>query len=517
MPQRSARGAQAPLKILLLAAEVVPFAKTGGLADVTGSLPKAIRALGHDIRVGMPRYGRIRPDQFNLTRILEPFPVPMDDRTEPAELMQATLDGEVPVYLVENARYFDRDGIYMYPDDAERFIMFCRGVLEGVKRLGWQPDIIHCHDWHTALVPNWLKTIYADDPFFADTASVYTIHNLAYQGIFGHRVLEIAGIDEYGFIVHPDIMDLNEVVDFMARGIAFADVISTVSETYAREILTSEFGEKLDPLLRDRRDRLFGILNGIDVDEFNPATDRYLEVNYTLESLDLRVENKLSLQREAGLREDRRIPVVGIIARLTDQKGFDLITNIVEPMLQHLGAQFVVLGTGEQRYHDFFTDLTNRYAGQAGAFLTFNASLARRIYAGADVFLMPSRFEPCGLGQMIAMRYGSVPVVRAVGGLADTVRDYDPATGEGTGFVFKPYDAMALYTTLVRAVETYRYPDIWRKLQTRCMQQDFSWQASARKYVELYARAREFHARDRAAAQEKEAKDRAANRTQKGE
>ena len=499
--QRPSEGeAQPPLKILLLAAEVVPFAKTGGLADVTGSLPKAIHALGHDIRVAMPRYGRIRPEQFNLTRLLEPFPVPMDDRTEPAALMQTTLDGGVPVYLVENARYFDREGIYMYPDDAERFILFCRASLEGVKRLGWQPDIIHCHDWHTALVPNWLKTIYANDPFFTAAATVYTIHNLAYQGIFGYRVLEIAGIDEYGFIAHPDTVDLNEVVDFMARGIFFADVISTVSETYAREILTPEFGEKLDPLLRDRQDRLFGILNGIDVEEFDPATDPYLETNYTVDSLELRLQNKLSLQREAGLKQAPQTPLVGIIARLTDQKGFDLITAVVESMLRHLGIQFVVLGTGEQRYHDFFIDLSNRYPGQAGAFLTFNAALAHQIYAGADIFLMPSRFEPCGLGQMIAMHYGSVPVVRAVGGLADTVRDHDPSSGQGTGFVFEPYEAMALYTALVRAVETYRYPSVWRQLQIRCMEQDFSWAASARKYVTLYHRARELHAQDKVEA-----------------
>jgi starch synthase len=499
--------AQTPLKILFLAAEVVPFAKTGGLADVAGSLPKAIRALGHDIRVAMPRYGRIRPDRFNLTRAIDSFPVPMDSRTEPTGLMQTTLGGsDVPVYMVENARYFDRDGIYMYPDDAERFILFCRGALEGIKRLGWRPDIIHCHDWHTALIPNWLKTIYANDPFFADGASVYTIHNLAYQGIFGYRVLEIAGIDEYGFIAHPETVDLNEVVDFMARGILFADVIGTVSETYAREILTPEFGEKLDPLLRSRRDRLFGILNGIDVDEFNPVTDRYLEANYTLESLDRRGQNKLALQREAGLHEDPDTSVIGIIARLTDQKGLDLITSIVEPLLRHLGAQFVLLGTGEQRYHDFFIDLSNRYPGQVGVFLTFNASLASRIYAGTDIFLMPSRFEPCGQGQMIAMRYGGVPVVRSVGGLADTVSDYDPTSGKGTGFVFGPYDSMALYTALVRAVETFRHRDIWRELQMRCMQRDFSWESSARKYVELYARARTFHTQDQAASQQRDTK-----------
>jgi starch synthase len=485
--------AQTPLNILLLAAEVVPFAKTGGLADVAGSLPKAIHGLGHDIRVAMPRYGRIRSDLFNLAPVLDSFPVPMDSHNAPAELVQTSLDGNVPVYMVESARYFDRDAIYMYPDDAERFIFFCRATLEAMKHLGWRPDVIHCHDWHTGLVPNWLKTIYARDPFYADTASVYTIHSLAFQGIFGYRVLEIAGIDDYGFIVHPDIVDLNEVVDFMGRGIYFADVINTVSETHAREILTPEFGERLDPLLRDRQERLFGILNGIDLDQFNPATDPYLESHYTLEDLDQRLQNKLALQREAGLRQDPEVPIIGVISRLTDQKGFDLITSIIDSMLQHLGAQFVLLGTGEQRYHDLFLQLSDRYPDQAGIFLTFNASLAQRIYAGSDLFLMPSRFEPCGLGQMIAMHYGSVPVVRAVGGLADTVQDYDPATGKGTGFVFRPYDAMALYTALVRAVETYRHRDIWRQLQTRCMQRDFSWESSARKYVELYRRARFFH------------------------
>jgi starch synthase len=420
----------------------------------------------------------------------------MDDRTHPAGLMQTTLDGKVPVYMVENARYFDRDGIYMYPDDAERFIFFCRATLEAVKHLGWQPDVIHCHDWHTALVPNLLKTIYAGDPFFFNVASVYTIHNLAYQGIFGYRVLEIAGIDEYGFVVHPDIVDLNEVVDFMGRGIFFSDVINAVSETYAREIITSEFGERLDPLLRDRQERLFGILNGIDLEEFDPATDSYLAANYSLDSLDQRVQNKLDLQREGGLSEDPHVPVVGVISRLTDQKGFDLIIPIVEAVLRHAGAQFVLLGTGEQRYHDFFIELSNRYPEQVAIFLTFNASLARRIYAGSDMFMMPSRFEPCGLGQMIAMRYGGVPVVRAVGGLADTVSDYNPINGEGTGFVFEAYDPMALYTTLVRAVETYRHPEIWRQLQIRCMQQDFSWERSARKYVELYTQARAFHAQE---------------------
>lgn len=482
-----------PLKILLLAAEVVPFAKTGGLADVAGSLPPAVRALSHDIRVAMPRYGRIDPNRFNLTLLPKTFTVPIDDHMEPGQLREGRLAHDVPIYFVENARYFDREGIYMYPDDAERFIFFCRGALEGVRQLGWQPDVIHCHDWQTALVPNWLKTIYARDPFFSQTTSVYTIHSLAFRGIFGRRVLEIAGIAEYEFTAGPDSARNGQVVDFMARGITYADVISTVSPTYAREILTPEFGENLDGLLRQRQDRLFGILNGLDVEDYNPATDPHIARHYTAETLERRVENKAALQRYAGLEVAPEVPLLGAISRLVDDKGFDLIQAMLEPMLKHLGVQFVLMGTGEERYHRFFLELAQRYPGRVAIFLTFNTPLARRIYAGTDIFLMPSRFEPCGLGQMIAMRYGSVPLVRAVGGLVDTVQDYDPVTQTGTGFLFRPYDALAFYTAVVRAVEAYRCAAIWRGLQQRGMQQDFSWQASARAYIELYRLACTMH------------------------
>ena len=479
---------QQPLKILLLSAEAVPFAKTGGLADVAGSLPKAIRALGHDIRVAMPRYGRIDPEKFELKEILPVFPVPMNSQVEEAAVLQGRVAPDVPVYMIENAKYYDRDGIYMYPDDAERFIFFCRSSLEMLNRLNWRPDIIHCHDWHTAIVPNWLKTIYKDDPFLAQTATVYTIHNLAYQGIFGYRVLEIAGIDEYGFMYHPEMADLTEVVDLMARGIFFADVINTVSEKYAQEILTPEFGEKLDPLLRDRRDRLFGILNGIDDEVMNPATDKYIAQNFDVDTLEGRAQNKLALQQEANLKVDVAVPLIGIISRLTDQKGFDILGDVIDHLLD-LDLQFVLLGTGDPHYHEMFSRVAQAYSGKATVFLTFNAELAQKIYAGSDVFLMPSRFEPCGLGQMIAMRYGSVPVVRATGGLADTVKDFDPQTGEGNGFSFEPYDRWALFAAIVRAVENYEYKDTWHKLQVKGMTADFSWNASARKYVDLYYRA----------------------------
>ncbi|HNP69729.1 MAG TPA: glycogen/starch synthase [Kouleothrix sp.] len=481
----------AALKILLMSAEVVPFAKTGGLADVAGALPKALRADGHDVRVAMPRYGRIDRARFDLSVALPPYPVPMDDHDIEAGLLQTHLPDhdDIPVYMVDNQHYYERDGIYMYEDDADRFIFFCRATLEGIKRLGWQPDVIHCHDWHTAIVPNWLKTIYKHDPFYARTACVYTIHNLAYQGIFGYRVLEVAGVDEYGFIAHPDMPHLNDVVDFMGRGIYYADIINTVSETYADEILQPDFGEGLDPLLRDRRDRLYGVLNGIDAELNDPAADQYIAAHYTAENLAGKAECKLDLQREAGLPQSRSTPVIGAISRLADQKGFDLIDQIAEPLLLHNDVQLIVLGTGDQRYHDRLNEIRARFPQQIATFLTFKAQLAQKIYAGSDMFLMPSRFEPCGLGQMIALRYGSIPIVRATGGLADTVRNFDPTSGEGNGFAFRPYHSMALYTTIVRALENYRYRHTWQQLMLRAMHADHSWASSARRYVDLYRRA----------------------------
>jgi starch synthase len=477
-----------PLKILLLAAEVVPFAKTGGLADVAGALPKSIHAMGHDIRVAMPRYKRVEPGKFQLQEVLPSFDVPIHHATEPARILKATIGPDIPVYMVDNTKYFDRDGIYMYPDDADRFIFFCRAILEALKQLDWRPDVIHCHDWHTAIVPNWMNTIYRNDPFFADVVTVYTIHNLAYQGIFGYRVLESAGLDEWGFIYHPETADLNEVVDLMGRGIYWADLVSTVSETYAREILTPEYGERLDPLLRDRRDRLFGILNGIDYETTNPATDPYIAANYELATLERRAENKRALQREAGLPENPDVPLIGIISRLTDSKGFDILGDAINHILD-LGVQFVLVGTGEQDYHDLFCRMVEEYPRQAATFLTFNAPLTSRIFAGCDMFLMPSRFEPCGTNQLVAMHYGSVPIVRATGGLADTVQDYDPSTGQGTGFVFGPYDRWALFGAIVRAVEIFKHHDLWYQIQSRGMRADFSWERSAGRYVELYRRA----------------------------
>ena len=392
--------------------------------------------------------------------------------------------GEVPVYLVQNGRHFEREHIYGYADDGERFILFCRAALEMCRALGWAPDVVHCNDWHTGVVPNWLQTIYKDDPFFADTASIFTIHNLAYQGIFDEHLLWLAGIAEYGFL-YPSIADFAHQVNLMARGILFADAITTVSERYAKEILSAEYGERLDPLLRDRQDRLFGILNGIDQEELDPRTDPYLAANFGLEMLDRRAENKAALQRAAGLPVEPDVPLIGMVGRLSGQKGLDILAPVLDALL-HQRAQLVVLGTGDEHYHHLLRQVEQAHPGRAKAFLTFDTPLAQLVYGGSDVFLMPSRYEPCGLGQMIAMRYGNVPVVRATGGLADTVQDWEPATGEGNGFRFDRYVGLDLFAALVRALETYKYPAAWRQLQLRGMQGDFSWPRSAGKYLDVY-------------------------------
>jgi len=475
------------LKILMLSAEITPFAKTGGLADVVGALPKALHALGHDVRVVMPRYGRVDPTQFKLQKALDPFPVPLDSTTEDATLFEGELAPGIPAYFVENKRLYDREGIYMYPDDAERFIFFSRAALEMLKRLNWQPDVIHCHDWHTALIPNWLRTIYAADAFFANSATVFTIHNIQYQGIFGYRVLEIAGLAAYGFIAHPDVApEINQVFDFMARGILFADKINAVSETYAREIQTPEFGEKLDPILRERQDRLVGILNGIDTESFDPARDPHLAQNFTAETLDARTANKTALQTRFGLPPQADVPLLAIIGRLNRAKGMDLIADAIDHILDALPTQLIVMGSGDPYYHEFFTRLQQQFPSRVGVVLTYDPVLARQIYAGADILLMPSRSEPSGTDQMLAMRYGCIPLARATGGLADSVEDFDARRERGTGFVFARPDRWALFATVARAVQVYQMPAAWRALQQRAMTRDFSWRAAAQKYVALY-------------------------------
>ncbi|HEY7778709.1 MAG TPA: glycogen/starch synthase [Ktedonobacterales bacterium] len=513
-----------PLRILFVAAEGVPFVKVGGLADVIGSLPKALRRLGHDVRVVLPFYGSIDPARWGLRPLRDHLSVPIENDHERVGVRVGDLatagdlgaagahltdadggdsdgpDAEsaplgmgdsaaIPVYFIDAPRYFHRENVYGYPDDGERFILFSRAALELVRLLGWAPDIIHCHDWHTAIIPNWLASVYRDDPLLRETASAFTIHNLAFQGIFGYRILEVAGVAEQGFL-YPAVPELANVVDLMGRGILFADVVSTVSPRYAREILTPQYGERLDPLLRERRDRLFGILNGIDVEESDPATDAHIAAHYDAFSLERRPDNKRALQEQLHLRVDPAAPLIGMVSRLSDQKGFDLLDQVIIPLIEQ-GVQLAVTGVGDQHYHQMFQRLAARYPQQVAIHLTFSTEVSQRVYAGADMFLMPSRFEPCGISQMLAMRYGSIPIVHRTGGLADTVQEMDPAAGTGNGFSFERYDPFHLFAAVMRAIEAYRFPEAWKNLMVRAMLADYSWDASAEQYVALYRRAGE--------------------------
>jgi starch synthase len=478
------------LKVLFLAAEAVPLAKVGGLADVAGSLPKAIRALGHDVRLMMPRYGTIRSDEFHMVKLGEPFSVPAGRGKEHVHLVGTTLDGGVPGYLLWNEQYFSaRDRVYGFEDDAQRFSVFGHAALTALSQLDWKPDVIHANDWHTGLVPTWLNTTGRSDPFFRDVASLFTIHNLAYQGICGRLILTFAQMEHVSHLP----VEQPGVVNWMAQGIAHADLVNTVSPHYAQEILDPEIGMGLEPLLQERQDRLFGVLNGLDYDIWNPATDPAVTHHFDAERVRQRPANKTILQQQARLPVRARAPLVGMVSRLDAVKGMDLIEPVLESLLAEDDAQFILLGTGQDEYHEMFERIQARYPDRMHAFLKFDDTLARRIYAGADMFLMPSRVEPCGLGQMIAMRYGCVPIVRATGGLVDTVVNYNSRARHGTGFTFNKHTPTACKRALARALRTYGDEKTWRALQQRAMKTDLSWSASAQEYVKLYRRAIQLH------------------------
>jgi starch synthase len=451
-----------PLKILLVSAEVAPFAKVGGLADVAGALPKALRALGHDVRVVMPRYGSIDRERYQFRRVLRGLPVRLAQQSIEAEVVEGRIGEQVPLYLIENEQLFGREGMYGFWDDDARFIYFSRAALQMLEALGFQPDVIHVNDWHTAIVPNMLEKLYRANSFYGPIATVLTIHNLAFQGVFGYGALHLANLDPWG-LIKSGIAGLDEQVNLLARGLYFADLVNTVSRRYADEILTPEFGEGMDALLRMFKHKLHGIINGIDYEVFNPSVDRAIVARYDIESLERKVENKLALQREVGLPEDPAVPVIGLISRLYDQKGLDLLANIMWGLMR-LNLQLVVLGAGEPRYEEMFRVAAHDNAQKISATIGFKPVLAQHIYAGSDMFLMPSRFEPCGLGQLISLRYGTIPIVRATGGLADTIADWDPSAKTGNGFVFSAYDHWDLYAQVVRALENYRQRSLWRKL-----------------------------------------------------
>ena len=473
------------MKILIASPEVVPFAKTGGLADVAGALPKALSGLGHDVRVILPKYKMVDAKKFGLKLIKSGIQVNIMDRTESADVYEAKIPGtDVEVYFIANDKYFGRDGLYQdkgvdYPDNCERFVFYSKASLEFIKKIGWQPDILHTNDWQSALMIMYIKTIYRNDPFFADIATVYSIHNMGYMGLFPPETMQTLGLGWEYFT--PDTLEFWGKVALTKAGFVFADVINTVSEQYSREIQTPEYGYGLEGLLKHRAKDVFGIVNGIDYDLWNPESDKLIAKQYGPRSLKGKSENKKVLQQKNGLPE-KDVPVIGIISRLADQKGFDILAQDIENIM-HMDLQIVLLGTGEPKYHDLFKQMKQKYPAHLGLNLGFDAALAQLIYAGSDMFLMPSRYEPCGLGQLISYKYGTVPVVRSTGGLADTVED------EVTGFVFEEYSSAALHDAIRRAVAAYKNKDRWNKMMLKDMALDYSWGTSAKKYVELYRKA----------------------------
>ncbi|MEW6661052.1 MAG: glycogen synthase GlgA [Bacillota bacterium] len=477
----------AQIKVLIVGSEVTPFAKTGGLADVLGSLPKALSELDLDVRVAMPCHKQVAKSQY-----LTDLPVGMDGYWETAIIRQARIDAQpgsskpVPVYMVDNYKFFHRESLYGYHDDAQRYDFFCKAVLAMLPLIGFKPEVIHCNDWPTGPLPLHLKVRHEDEPFYKDIATLFTVHNLAYQGRFGREVMVSMGLGNEFFT--PARIEFYGQVNFMKAGLVYADVINTVSKKYSMEIQDPEYGEGLDGLLRQRAGDLYGILNGIDYQVFDPATDPHIAANYSAADISPKKANKKALQEKMGL-PGREVPVIGLVTRLAAQKGLDLIDGMAHQFLRE-DIQFIVLGKGEDQFQQMFIQLGKAYRSKVGVTIGFDTELAQLIYAGSDMFLMPSRYEPCGLGQMISLRYGTIPIVRATGGLEDTILDYNQNSEQGTGFSFKEINADALFSTVQRALSLYRNNSSeWERMMIRGMQADFSWNKSAREYLKAYERA----------------------------
>ncbi len=474
------------MNIVVVSSEMAPFVKRGGLADVVGSLSKVLVRRGHTVSVFVPFYRVVDRSRYEFEESLPPVDVWVDGSSRIARFFHLDYEG-VSVYFVDNPHYFDREEVYStpegdYPDNAQRFGFFSLAVVKVIASNTWNVDVVHCNDWETALVPVFLKRIYGKK-----MPVLLTIHNLAYQGIFPKDVLPRLGLPWDLFTV--DMLEFYGNINLLKGGIVFSDVINTVSPTYSKEIQEPAYGFGLDGVLRSRRDDLYGILNGIDVEFWNPENDKSIYRKYSVDTLEGKAWNKLKLQEEVGLEVGDDIPLVGWISRLVDQKGLDLFAVIVDELLANrIGV--VVLGSGEERYQNMMLDLSNRYEGKFAVKIGFDPVLANRIYAASDIFLMPSKFEPCGLGQMIALRYGSIPVVHKTGGLADTVVDYTESPSSGNGFVFEEYKASAFMDALRRALSLYGDKEAWEELVKRAMSLDFSWDKSAGMYEELYSKAK---------------------------
>ena len=478
------------LKVLYVASEAVPFIKTGGLADVAGSLPKALKKQGVDIRVVMPKYGKISHEYLDKMEHVYDGEFTMAWRTKFLGIDKLELDG-VTFYFIDNQEYFYREGFYGYGDDAERFAFFSRAALEILPKDDFWPDVIHTNDWHTALVNLYLRLDHIGDARYEKIKTVFTIHNLKYQGVFPKDVMADAlGLD-WKYFTNGDL-EYYDAVNFMKGAIIYADNVTTVSRTYAQEIQYEYFGEGLDGLLRSRAADLHGITNGLDTTIYNPEKDPYLTDPFTPydadTALETKTDNKVALQHILDLPLERRTPLVAMVTRLVEAKGLDLVVRVLDELLEQENMQFVLLGTGDRVYEDWFRELAWRHPTKVSTNIYFSDEMAQRIYASSSIFLMPSAYEPCGLGQLIAMRYGAIPVVRATGGLTDTVIPYNKATGEGNGFLFADYNAHDMMYTIKKALTIYRDLGAWTRLMKNAMQADYSWARSSKEYKALYER-----------------------------
>jgi starch synthase len=480
-----------PLNILYVSPEAHPFAKTGGLGDVSAALPLALKQQSHDVRVILPKYRSVGQSKRSIKPMGLTVAVPVGPKVKSGKLHEGRLNRTVPVYFVGQDDYFDREGFYgdaegEFPDNAERFIFFARAVLEACKALDFQPDIIHCNDWQTGLIPCYLKTLYASDPFFENTRSVFSIHNLGYQGNFDKRYLRMAHLPRKVFT--QEGVEFYDCFSFMKAGLVYADRLVTVSKTYSKEILTPENGFGMDGVLRHHQNKLVGILNGADYGEWDPQTDSNLKTRYGPKSLKGKRECKKSLARKLSLKLTEQTPLLCMVTRLSPQKGIDLmVQRFAEIMEQNVAL--VILGSGDKRYETFFKEQNKKYSKRFRFIQGFHEKLAHQIIAGSDVLLMPSLYEPCGLTQMYALRYGTVPVVRRIGGLADTVKAFQPGKNTGTGFLLKPSKASEWAPLIQKALAYYPRKKVWRRLMLNGMKQDFSWSQAVKHYERLYRRA----------------------------
>jgi len=478
-----------PLKIWFLSSEAAPFAKTGGLADVAGSLPGALRRLGVDVSLGLPFYRAVREGGYGPATVFPGLEVPLGDRVLKGNVLEYRTGEDIPVFFFEREDLFDRPNLYGtstedYYDNLERFVFFSRGALLFAREAGLRVDVIHCHDWQTGLVPAYLRTLYREDPFLSGAACLFTIHNIGYQGIFPPGALPLTGIPATEF--HPEGLEYWGNISLLKAGAVYSDAITTVSPTYSREIQTPQFGLGMEGILTKRSSRLYGILNGADYGIWDPASDGRISAPYAPGAMGGKRRNKSALLGKMGLdRELLSRPVVGMISRLSAQKGCDLLGEVAEDLLG-LNAGLVVLGAGEERYQALLRGLAQEHPGRMAVRIGFDEALAHLIMAGADILIIPSLYEPCGLTQMYALKYGTVPVVRATGGLDDTITNYDAVTKKGNGFKFEAYKAGAFFEALRQAVTLFDDPAAWRRLSADGMKEDFSWGRSARQYIELY-------------------------------